>query len=144
MEAPRRRSIVGNNRKSSKRALTEMNKDDVHVTAAENEEFNDVEVWNTLSSGFKRAQLVLDQNRDLIRRVNDNHLSRIPENVSRNVGLINEINGNISRVMEIYTDLGPDWFNRSDFSKRIEEAKSGDTDTTTSGSYGCGQSSCRS
>lgn len=115
-----------------------MNKDDVHVTAAENEEFNDVEVWNTLSSGFKRAQLVLDENRDLIRRVNDNHLSRIPENVSRNVGLINEINGNISRVMEIYTDLAVD------FSKRIEEAKSGDTDTTTSGSYGCGQSSCRS
>lgn len=115
-----------------------MNKDDDHITAAENEEFNDVEVWNTLSSGFKRAQLVLDQNHDLIRRVNDNHLSRIPENVSRNVGLINEINGNISRVMEIYTDLAVD------FSKRIEEAKSGDTDTTTSGSYGCGQSSCRS
>ncbi|CAN6979378.1 hypothetical protein Bca4012_002759 [Brassica carinata] len=141
MEARRRRSIVGNNRKSSKRALTEMNRDDDHVTAAENEEFSDVEVWNTLSNGFKRAQLVLDQNRDLIQRVNDNHLSRIPENVSRNVGLINEINGNISRVMEIYTDLAVD------FAKGIEEAKSGDTDTTTattSGSYGCGQSSYRS
>ncbi|KAJ4906376.1 Protein ELF4-LIKE 1 [Raphanus sativus] len=138
MEAPkRRRSLVGNNRKSSKRAPTEMNKDDDHVTAT-SEEFNDVEVWNTLSNGFKRAQLVLDQNRDLIRRVNDNHLSRIPENVSRNVGLINEINGNISRVMEIYTDLAVD------FSKKIEEAKSGDTTATTSGSYGCGQSSCGS
>ncbi|KAF8116066.1 hypothetical protein N665_0023s0044 [Sinapis alba] len=124
MEAPRRRSLVRNNRKSSKRALTEMNKDDDHVTAA-NEEFNDVEVWNTLRNGFKRAQLVLDQNRDLIQRVNDNHLSRIPENVSRNVGLINEINGNISRVMEIYTGLAVD------FANKIEEAKSGDT---TSGS----------
>ncbi|KAG2331968.1 hypothetical protein Bca4012_018449 [Brassica carinata] len=138
MEAPRRRSLVGNNRKSSKRALTEMNKNDDHVTAA-NEEFNDVEMWNTLSDGFKRAQLALDQNRDLIRRVNDNHLSRIPENVSSNVGLINEINGNISRVMEIYTGLAVD------FAKKFEEAKSGgDTTATTSGSYGCGQSSCGS
>ncbi|KAJ0239970.1 Protein EARLY FLOWERING 4 domain-containing protein [Hirschfeldia incana] len=142
MEAPRRRSLVGNNRKkSSKRAPTEMNKHDDHVTAARaSEEFNDVEVWNTLSNGFKRAQLVLDQNRDLIQRVNDNHLSRIPENVSRNVGLINEINGNISRVMEIYTGLAVD------FAKKFEEAKSGgDTTATTSGSsYGCGQSSCGS
>ncbi|ESQ51498.1 hypothetical protein EUTSA_v10017683mg [Eutrema salsugineum] len=65
----------------------------------------DDEVWDTLSNGFKRAQLVLDQNRDLIQRVNENHRSRIPDNVTRNVGLINEINGNISRVMETYTDL---------------------------------------
>ncbi|VVB01836.1 unnamed protein product [Arabis nemorensis] len=96
-EAPRR----------SMRALLEMNEDDGDDDVEA--EFEDVEVWNTLSNGFKRAQLVLDQNRDLIQRVNDNHRSRIPDNVARNVGLINEINGNISRVMEIYSDLSVDF-----------------------------------
>ncbi|KFK24385.1 hypothetical protein AALP_AAs72209U000200 [Arabis alpina] len=80
MEASRRK----------KRALVEMNEDDVE----------DVEVWDKLSNGIKRAQVVLDQNRDLIQRVNDNHRSRIPDNIARNVGLIN---GNISRVIEIYS-----------------------------------------
>ncbi|VYS53941.1 unnamed protein product [Arabidopsis thaliana] len=125
MEASRNRSLVGNNRSP------EMNEDDGEdVTASSGVE--DVEVWDTLSNGFKRAQLFLDQNRDLIQRVNENHMSRIPDNVARNVGLINEINGNISQVMEIYSDLSLNFARNID--QRRRTTKDGDTTTTTTGS----------
>ena len=65
----------------------------------------DVEVWDTLSKSFKQAQAVLDQNRELIQKVNENHQSKVPDNLVKNVGLIQEINGNISKVLEIYSDL---------------------------------------
>ncbi|CAA7038035.1 unnamed protein product [Microthlaspi erraticum] len=128
MEASRRRSLVGINRKS-KRALDMNEHEDDDDVAAADEESDDVKVWDTLSNGFKRAQLLLDRNRDLIQRVNDNHRSRIPDNVARNVSLINEINGNISRVMEIYSDLSLN-FTKS-FNERPSTAKNGDTTTTT-------------
>ncbi|XP_006293392.2 protein ELF4-LIKE 1 [Capsella rubella] len=104
-----------------------------------------VEVWDTLSNGFKRAQVVLDQNRDLIQRVNENHMSRIPDNVARNVALINEINGNIFRVMEIYSALSVDFATKLD-QRRTRTAKNVDTTetTTTTGSYGGRRSSCGS
>ncbi|CAE6020601.1 unnamed protein product [Arabidopsis arenosa] len=111
--------------------------EDVAAVAVE-----DVEVWDTLSNGFKRAQLFLDQNRDLIQRVNENHMSRIPDNVARNVGLINEINGNIFRVMEIYSDLSVDL--AKNFDQRRRTAKNGGTTTTTTGSYGGRRRSCGS
>ncbi|EOY33722.1 Uncharacterized protein TCM_041622 [Theobroma cacao] len=41
----------------------------------------DVEVWNNLSKSFKQAQAVLDQNRELIKKVNENHQSKIPDNL---------------------------------------------------------------
>ncbi|KAH1066943.1 hypothetical protein J1N35_031930 [Gossypium stocksii] len=65
----------------------------------------DVEVWDTLRNSFKKAQAVLDQNRELIKKVNENHQSKIPDNLVKNVGLIREINGNISKVIEIYSGL---------------------------------------
>ncbi|KAG8495072.1 hypothetical protein CXB51_013231 [Gossypium anomalum] len=65
----------------------------------------DVEVWDTLRYSFKKAQAVLDQNRELIKKVNENHQSKIPDNLVKNVGLIREINGNISKVNEIYSGL---------------------------------------
>ncbi|XP_052485958.1 protein ELF4-LIKE 1 [Gossypium raimondii] len=65
----------------------------------------DVEVWDTLRYSFKMAQAVLDQNRELIKKVNENHQSKIPDNLVKNVGLIREINGNISKVIEIYSGL---------------------------------------
>lgn len=131
MEASRNRSLV--------QAL-EMNEDDGDDVAAAAE---DVEVWDTLSNGFKRAQVVLDKNRDLIQRVNENHMSRIPDNVARNVGLINEINGNIFRVMEIYSDLSVNFAKKIDQRQRTL-AKNGDTTTTTTGCYGGRRSSCGS
>ncbi|XP_010513223.1 PREDICTED: protein ELF4-LIKE 1-like [Camelina sativa] len=109
------------------------------------EEEEDVEVWDTLSNGFKRAQVVLDQNRELIQRVNENHMSRIPDNVARNVALINEINGNIFRVMEIYSVLSVDFADKFDQQRRSSRrtAKNVDTTTTTTtaGSYGGRRSS---
>lgn len=71
----------------------------------EDDEECDAEAWETLSRGFKDAQSVLDQNRDLIRQVNENHRSKVPDNLVKNVALIKEINGNITKVMGIYTDL---------------------------------------
>ncbi|KAH7863481.1 hypothetical protein Vadar_018044 [Vaccinium darrowii] len=65
----------------------------------------DKEVWNTLSDNFRRVQSVLDQNRVLIQQVNENHQSKIPDNLAKNVTLIQEINANISKVMSMYSDL---------------------------------------
>ncbi|XP_039004293.1 protein ELF4-LIKE 1-like [Hibiscus syriacus] len=65
----------------------------------------DVEVCDTLSNSFKKAQAVLDQNRELIKKVNENHQSKIADNLVKNVGLIREINGNISKVIDIYSAL---------------------------------------
>ncbi|CAN1150762.1 Protein ELF4-LIKE 1 [Linum perenne] len=71
----------------------------------------DKEAWDALSNSFRQAQRVLDQNRGLIEQVNENHQSKIPKNLSRNVSLINEINGNISKVMSIYSDLSVNFAN---------------------------------
>ncbi|KAK8582261.1 hypothetical protein V6N12_072450 [Hibiscus sabdariffa] len=82
----------------------------------EGEECN-VVVWDTLSTSFKMAQAVLDQNRELIQKVNENHQSKIPDNLVKNVGLIREINGNISKVIKIYSDLSVN------FSENVRQRK---------------------
>lgn len=71
----------------------------------EGEEECDEEAWNTLSRSFRQAQTVLDENRALIEEVNSNHGSKIPHNMAKNVGLICQINGNISKALSIYSDL---------------------------------------
>ncbi|KAG5239951.1 protein EARLY FLOWERING [Salix suchowensis] len=48
---------------------------------------------------------VLDRNRVLIQQVNENHQSRIPDNMVKNVSLIQELNVNISKVVGLYSDL---------------------------------------
>ncbi|GMI87267.1 hypothetical protein HRI_002396000 [Hibiscus trionum] len=74
-----------------------------------NHDSNDVEgnpeVWATLDKSFKQVQSVLDRNRALIQQVNENHQSKIPENMVRNVALIQELNGNISKVVSLYSDM---------------------------------------
>lgn len=65
----------------------------------------DVEVWEMLSASFRQVQSALDRNRALISQVNENHHSKVPDNLAKNVGLIREINGNISKVLSIYSDL---------------------------------------
>ncbi|KAG5253815.1 protein ELF [Salix suchowensis] len=77
----------------------------------EEEEECDVEAWDTLSKSFKQVQSVLDHNRDLIQQVNSNHRSKIPDNLVKNVSLIREINGNISKVISIYSDLSVNFSN---------------------------------
>ncbi|XVF05332.1 hypothetical protein REPUB_Repub05bG0163100 [Reevesia pubescens] len=89
----------------------------------------DVEVWDTLSKSYKQARAVLDQNRELIQKVNENHQSKVPDNLVKNVGLIQEINGNISKVLEIYFDLS---VNFSDIVRQRKRSGNGKVDSTRS------------
>lgn len=65
----------------------------------------DVEAWETLTKSFGEVQSVLDRNRRLIQQVNDNHRSKIPDNLAKNVALICEINDNMARVVRLYSGL---------------------------------------
>ncbi|KAK4746927.1 hypothetical protein SAY87_025964 [Trapa incisa] len=65
----------------------------------------DPKVWEIFSRNYSRAQTVLDRNRVLIQQVNENHQSRIPDNMVKNVALINEINQNISKVASLYSEF---------------------------------------
>ncbi|KAI3849451.1 hypothetical protein MKW92_011832 [Papaver armeniacum] len=69
------------------------------------EEEEESEVWKTISKSFQEVQAILDQNRILIQQVNENHQSKIPQNLAKNVALIRDININISKVASIYTEL---------------------------------------
>ncbi|KDP46495.1 hypothetical protein JCGZ_08467 [Jatropha curcas] len=88
------------------------------------EEECDKEVWNTLCKSFRQVQSVLDQNRDLIHQVNENHQSRIPDNMAKNVPLIREINRNISKVISIYSDLSVNFSNVVQERRRINNGSS--------------------
>ncbi|KAJ6895645.1 hypothetical protein NC651_021993 [Populus alba x Populus x berolinensis] len=89
---------------------------------AKKEEECDAEAWDTLSKSFKQVQCVLDHNSDLIKQVNANHQSKIPDNLVKNVSLIHEINGNITKVMSIYSDLS---FNVSNIVEERRRLKNG-------------------
>eukprot|EP00250_Pteridium_aquilinum_P029966 c40420_g1_i1 orf=384-764(-) len=69
----------------------------------------DSKVWETFQKSFSQVQTILDQNRILIREINQNHESKIPENLTRNVSLIRELNSNIARVVELYANLSTDF-----------------------------------
>ncbi|KAF5954300.1 hypothetical protein HYC85_007156 [Camellia sinensis] len=85
------------------------------VVGGDDEEFRgeecDNEAWDRLSKSFRQVQSVLDRNRALIQQVNENHQSKMPDNLVKNVALIREINGNISKVMSLYSDLSVDFSN---------------------------------
>lgn len=85
-------------------------------------EEGDAEVWATFNNSFRQVQSVLDRNRVLIQQVNENHQSRMPDNMVKNVGLIQELNGNISKVVSLYSDLN------SNFSTMVHQRnKHGDS-----------------
>ncbi|KAL5817189.1 hypothetical protein ACOSQ3_025567 [Xanthoceras sorbifolium] len=97
-----KRNIYNNNNKRLKaNTVTEKSNEN----DAADEECGDAEVWDSLSRSFRQVQTVLDKNRELIRRANENHQSRIPDNIASNVSLIREINSNISKVVSVYSDL---------------------------------------
>ncbi|KAG0489176.1 hypothetical protein HPP92_007987 [Vanilla planifolia] len=50
------------------------------------------------NKSFGQVQSILDQNRLLINEINQNHESKTPDNLCRNVSLIKELNSNIQRV----------------------------------------------
>ena len=81
----------------------------------------DGKVLQTFQKSFGQVQNILDQNRLLINEINQNHESKIPENLSRNVALIRELNNNITRVVDHYTGLS------TSFTKAIETSSEGDS-----------------
>ncbi|KAF6157090.1 hypothetical protein GIB67_041551 [Kingdonia uniflora] len=81
----------------------------------------DTKVLQTSQKVFLQVQHILDQNRLLINEINQNHQSKIPDNLSRNVGLIRELNNNIRRIVDIYADFS------TSFSKTMEGSSEGDS-----------------
>eukprot|EP00894_Picocystis_sp_ML_P001464 jgi/Pico_ML_1/51981/g2764.t1 len=65
------------------------------------------EEWSGVAL-FEQVQKILEANKELIGRINANHDSRDPERLQENVALIRELNGNISRVVEIYRHVSVD------------------------------------
>ncbi|KAA8541645.1 hypothetical protein F0562_022797 [Nyssa sinensis] len=84
----------------------------------------DGKVLHTFQKNFVQVQNILDQNRLLINEINQNHESKIPDNLTRNVGLIRELNSNIRRVVDLYADLS------SSFAKSMEASSEGDSGGT--------------
>ncbi|XP_071732767.1 protein EARLY FLOWERING 4-like [Rutidosis leptorrhynchoides] len=62
-------------------------------------------VWTSFTDSFREVQSVLDRNRALIEQVNENHRSKIHENMVSNVALIQEINNNVSKIVALYSNL---------------------------------------
>ncbi|KAF5458761.1 hypothetical protein F2P56_022768 [Juglans regia] len=81
----------------------------------------DSKVLHTFEKNFVQVQHIFDQNRLLINEINQNHESKIPDNLSRNVGLIRELNSNIRRVVDLYADLS------TSFTKSVEASSEGDS-----------------
>ncbi|PWA80957.1 ELF4-like protein [Artemisia annua] len=84
----------------------------------------DGKVLQTFQKSFVQVQNILDQNRLLISEINQNQESKLPVNLTRNVGLIRELNNNVKRVVDLYGDLS------NSFSKSMDassEAESGGT-----------------
>ncbi|URE28444.1 Early flowering [Musa troglodytarum] len=71
----------------------------------------DNKVLQSLQKSFLQVQSILDQNRLLINEINQNHESKIPEN----------LNNNIQRVVGLYDDLS------LSFSKSMETSPERDT-----------------
>ncbi|XP_042047469.1 protein ELF4-LIKE 4-like [Salvia splendens] len=86
-------------------------------------------VVQTFQKSFVQVQNILDQNRVLIGEINQNHDSKIPDNLSRNVGLIRELNNNIRRVVDLYTDLS------KSFAKSMEASSEGETKSDGRGGH---------
>nr|XP_034580937.1 uncharacterized protein LOC117844312 [Setaria viridis] len=63
----------------------------------------DTKVLHAFQTSF--VQSLQDQNRVLINEINQNHESKVPSNLSYNVGLIRELNNNIRHVVDLYADL---------------------------------------
>ncbi|CAA2974597.1 Hypothetical predicted protein [Olea europaea subsp. europaea] len=81
----------------------------------------DDKVVQTFQNSLVQVQDILEQNRLLINEINQNHESKIPEKLSRNVGLIRELNNNIRRVVGLYAHLS------TSFTKSVDASSEGDS-----------------
>ncbi|KAI4370544.1 hypothetical protein MLD38_018889 [Melastoma candidum] len=93
----------------------------------------DAEVWEIFNSSFSQVQAVLDRNRVLIRQVNENHQSKIPDNMVKNVALIQELNANISKVVSLYSDLSTNFSSAFHLRSRTSHAVDGSPDPSPEG-----------
>uniref|UniRef100_A0A7N0UBK1 Protein EARLY FLOWERING 4 domain-containing protein n=1 Tax=Kalanchoe fedtschenkoi TaxID=63787 RepID=A0A7N0UBK1_KALFE len=66
------------------------------------------ESWQLFGDRFRDVQLMMDHNQILMEQVNENHRSRIADNMVKNVALIQEINENISKIRDLYSGLSSD------------------------------------
>lgn len=82
-------------------AYAELDTDTLEAEAHRDLEF-DAEAWTGFTRIFQQVQLILDQNRLLIGRINHNHQSGISERIASNVGLINDLNRNLGKVHKLY------------------------------------------
>ncbi|KAI9377857.1 hypothetical protein POPTR_019G131700v4, partial [Populus trichocarpa] len=62
-------------------------------------------ILQTFQKSFVQVEDILDQNRLLINEINQNQESKIPDKLTRDVGLIKELNINIRRAVGLYADL---------------------------------------
>ncbi|XP_022147541.1 protein ELF4-LIKE 4 [Momordica charantia] len=81
----------------------------------------DGKILQRFQKNFVQVQSILDQNKLLISEINQNHESKIPDNLNRNVGLIRELNNNIRRVVDLYADLS------YNFTRSVEVSSEGDS-----------------
>jgi hypothetical protein len=87
-------------------------------------------VVQSFHRSFVQVQSILDQNQALISEINHNHESRAPDNLTRNVGLIRELNNNIRRVVGLYADLS------ATFARTVDASSEGDSSGTLRSSDG--------
>jgi hypothetical protein len=57
------------------------------------------------AENFEKVQMILDQNRLLIKEINQNHSSRQTEGLSRNVELIRVLHKNVAMVIQLYQEI---------------------------------------
>ncbi|KAL6996274.1 Protein ELF4-LIKE 4 [Sarracenia purpurea var. burkii] len=98
----------------------------------------DGKVAQAFQKGFVQVENILDQNRLLINEIDQNHESKVPDNLTRNVGLIRELNNNIRRVVDLYADLS------SSFAQSRRASSEGESDGTTKSDGKGGQKRIRS
>eukprot|EP00252_Welwitschia_mirabilis_P004992 TRINITY_DN1536_c0_g1_i1.p1 TRINITY_DN1536_c0_g1~~TRINITY_DN1536_c0_g1_i1.p1 ORF type:complete len:117 (+),score=30.20 TRINITY_DN1536_c0_g1_i1:84-434(+) len=89
--------------------------------ASGNSNERDGKILQNFDKNLGKVQNILDQNRMLIKEINQNHDSKIPDNLCRNVGLIKELNRNISQVVEVYSGLS------TTFTKSVETSSEDDS-----------------
>ncbi|KAI3470877.1 hypothetical protein Pfo_027540 [Paulownia fortunei] len=67
----------------------------------------DPAVWAAFTENFRQVQSVLDRNRVLIQQVNENHQSKIHDNLVKNVvSLYSNLSGNFSSVVHQQSAAG--------------------------------------
>ncbi len=75
-----------------------------------------------------RSQGILDRNHALIAEIDQNHASRYPEGLQRNVVLIRELNENLTKVGDLYEELS------GAFMQRVSSAQSVNPELTRNNS----------